>query len=270
MAQTDPSTFAQTVAVKFRQALPGYEVTVVDDFTLKIGKNDQPIEQREQVNLDRIDDYCARAPDACSAQMEAFVSRTAALIATPVFVPTVAKLRAILRPVAYEAKIAQLAASEREELVSKPYAADLVMMCYFDAPTAIKPAFKSDLAKIGVDPARAFDICLGNTRAVLPKLPTTPPVASQDTGAIGYLYNHAIDASYMLMHDDWKPLVIKMGGRLLVSAPDADLVMYAEDKGPFAVDALMQLTKQAYGRARRPISDKVFRWTSVGWEVAVP
>ena len=89
-------------------------------------------------------------------------------------------------------------------------------------------------------------------------------------GAIGFLNGDPYTSSYLVLHDDWAKLAVALGGRLLVAAPDADKVFFAEDKGPATRDALSTLAKKAYAEAERAISTNVFRWTPSGWDVVAP
>lgn len=268
-AATANHSFADEVASQLVKALPGYHVMVVDPLTIKIGKTGQPEDQRFQINLDRIASYCARAPDDCADAVSEYVSNTVPTIKAQEPKPATAALRAVVRPAAYVADLANMEAKYGNQLVSAPFAGDLVMLCYFDEPTAMRPALTGDLAKIGLSPARALAICVQNTRTALPRLPTAPS-RQGPLGAIGDMEGDPYESSYLLLHDEWAPLAAKFGGHVLVAAPDADEVFFTGDADPAAVDVLSTLAKKAYGEAQRPISATVFRWTSGGWEVAAP
>jgi uncharacterized protein YtpQ (UPF0354 family) len=270
-AATADLSFANKVADQLRQAIPGYNLTVVDDLTIKAGKSSQPAEQPMQINLDRVADYCARTPDGCDRMVSDFVAKMALVIKEQDFTPAASKLRAVVRPASYLAQMTTLLATKGDELISAPFAGDVAMMCYFDQPTAMRPALKSDLAKIGLTRDRALQLCLDNTRSGLPRLPSAPQGPSTTkTGSFNYLQGDPYESSYLLLHDEWTPLAEKLGGHLLVAAPDADLIVFGADAGATSLDALSTFARQAYAKAERPISAKVFRWTPSGWEVAVP
>jgi uncharacterized protein YtpQ (UPF0354 family) len=269
-ATTEPS-FADRVAGQLRGALPGYDVTVVDQLTIKVRKSSEPEDQSTQVNLDRVADYCARTSAGCADMISDFLSKIVELVKAHELTPSAAMLRAVVRPATYPVQLTRSLAKKDDELISAPFAGDLVMMCYFDMPAAMRPASRSDLVKIALSRERALDVCRDNTRAGLPRLPTAPPRhGTSETDAIGYLKGDPYESSYLLLHDDWAQLAEKFGGHLLVAAPDADVIFYSEDAGPASRDALSTLVKKAYGEAERPISTNVFRWTPSGWEVAAP
>ena len=270
-AAAEDRAFADMVANEFRNALPGYVVTVADPLTLKLGKASQPGEQPLQVNLDRVVDFCGRAPAGCGQELSDFVAKIVGVIGAQDTKPSLAALRAVVRPATY---VEQLTSGMKEKagaLVSAPLAGDVVMICYLDMPTAMAPVFEKDLAKIAISRDQALRTCRTNTRAGLPSLPHTPPSGGEPgAGTIGVLSGDPYESSYLILHDDWAPLARALGGRLLVAVPAADQILYTEDAGPAARDALSTLTLKAYGEADRAISKTVFRWTPTGWDVVTP
>ena len=259
-------------ADQLRAALPGYQVNIADDLTIRLRPPGGGKVQQLQINLDRISNYCAAQPEDCDAKLAEFVTNIAATERQDIDAPpSLSQLRLVVRPGDYAAEITKLTRSGGDDVVSRPFAAGLVMFCYLDTPTAMRPVRTGEIARLNLKPDQALAACLANTRAALPRIPTQPPRAgSPDQGVIGQLEDDPYASSYLLFHDDWAPLAGAMGGHLLVVAPDQNLVFYTQDKGPAAVDALGSLARDAYAKAQRPISPQVFRWTASGWEIASP
>ncbi len=258
------------VAEQLRSALPGYEVTVADSLTLKLGKRGAPASELMQLNLDRVADYCTRVPDSCTAEVADLIHKTVPIVQAQNWSPDSAALRAVVRPENYVAQMASMLKTTSDTFISTQFAGDLVMMCYFDMPTAMRPVTIKDLTALGMEQATVIETCQRNMRAALPKLPENPPPDFARGPALGYLQGNPYESGYLLLHDDWAPLARALGGHLLVAAPGADLILYGNDTGPTSVDALATLARQTYGQAERPISTTVFRWTPSGWDVVTP
>jgi hypothetical protein len=270
-ACSQPS-FADKTAEKLRAALPGYQVTIVDDMTLRVGKPSAPPDQQMQVNLDRVADYCHRAPDDCQTMLSDYVAKTVDMVKSEDIQPSVASLRAVVRPAAYVAELGDLMRKRGQSPVSAPLVGDLAVLCYFDLPATMRPVGSTDLAKLGVPPQGALDRCRANTRAALPELThlKPQPQPSGKKGAIMMLTGDPYESSYLALHDEWSTLAAAFGGRLLIAAPDADQVLVTQDQGPDSVKVLSTLAREGYQTAERPISRAVFRWTPTGWAVAAP
>jgi hypothetical protein len=267
----DATSLAQTVAKQLREALPGYQATVVDPLTIQLRKSSKPTDPSMQINLDRVASYCAGTPEGCHNEVSDFIAKMVPVVRAQDFAPEVTALRAVVRPADYLAQLAITMRGKGPELVSGPFAGDLVMMCYFDMPTAMRPAFTSDLARIALSKERALSVCIANMRAALPRL-STALQSSAGSGAAktGYLKGDPYTSSYLLLHDDWQPLADRFGGHLLVAAPATDLILYGPDNGHVSSDAMFAQARDAYAHAERSISQNVFRWTRSGWEVAAP
>jgi uncharacterized protein YtpQ (UPF0354 family) len=260
-------SFADKVADQLRGQLPGYQVTVVDKLTLKVSGPSKSSELPMQINLDRVADYCERVPDGCDSMISGFISKSVEMVKEIDLKPNVSDLRAVLRPTDYLGQLNELMAKKGDVVVSAPFAGDIAMICYFDQPTSMSATLKSDLPKIGLSQDRALQVCLDNMRTNLPRLADAPQVsAASKNGGFNYLEGDPYESTYLLLHDEWAPLAMKLGGHLLVAAPDADLIVFGQDAGKVSSDALSLLAKEAFRKAERPISQEVFRWTPSGWE----
>jgi hypothetical protein len=262
---------AEKVAGMFRAQLPGSKVRVVDDLTLQLRPPNGGDDQEWQVNLDRVAKFCSATPSECDRVLDEFVANLVATAKAGTIAPKASALRAVVRSADYAEQLAKFVAPKGDVPISRPFAGGLVAICYLDAPTAMRPVLKSELGKLGLEPEHALDACIASLRAALPRVPTEPPKGDgPGKPGVGVLEGNPYMSSYLLLHDDWNELAGKLGGRLLVAAPDANVFVYVEDSGPDMVKGMATTTKDAYDTAERPISPNVFRWTPTGWDVAAP
>jgi len=261
--QTSPD-LAVHAAADLRQILPsGFEVTVVGPLTLKIGpKATEPI----QVNLDRINAHCMAAPDRCDAVLGDFVAKVAQLLRDKMAPLSKEQLRAVVRPVEYLDELRRGLGTQ--EVVSAPLIDDLVVMCFFDRPTAMLGATISNLKTLGLTSDDAIALCKRNVEAALP--PLQSQIKSLPDRSFGTLTGDPYQSSRLIFHDDWEPVAAEFGGHLIVAIPASDLVIYGKEQDAVALNAMASVTKKLFVQAQRRISTKVFRWTPTGWDIAAP
>ncbi len=259
--QANPS-IADRAAADFRQALPaGYDVTIADPLTLKIGLHGAV---PNQVNLDRINAVCTAEPNQCDVALSDFVGKIAQLVKDEAAPPAREQLRAVVRPTDYRDEMKrELGGSEP---VTAPLDGGLIVMCYFDMPTAMRVATDADIKSLGLTSDDAIALCKRNVEAALSPLLTQ--IKELPDRAFGTLSGDPYQSSRIIFHDDWAPVAAKMGGHLIVAVPSADLVIYGREQDAAAVGALAALAKNVFQKSQRPISTDVFRWTPTGWEVA--
>jgi len=251
-------------AAALRQALPsGFDVTVVDPLTLTIGpQGTKPY----RVNLDRINSVCLADPDHCDAVLEDFVAKVAQLVKNRAAAPSKEQLRAVVRPVEYLHEIRRGLGTQ--EVVAAPLVGDLVVMCFFDKPTAMLGATISDLKSLGLTSDDAIALCKRNVKSALP--PLQSQIKSLPDRSFGTLTDDPYQSSRLIFHDDWAPVAAEFGGHLIVAVPASDIVIYGKEQDTVALKAMASVAKKLFEQAQRRISTKVFRWTPTGWDVAVP
>ena len=253
----------ETAASDLHTAFPGYEVTIVDPLTLKLGPHGQ---EPFEVHLDRIAAFCSANPDQCDAALHAFTSKMIEAIKAQDAPLKAEMLRAVVRPVGYVDGIRRLIAERKQnvDLIATPLAGELYALCYFDLPTTMRPMMSSDLASLSLTQETALKRCSDNVRAVLP--PLDSQLKDVPDQAFAILRQKDYGSSYFLFPADWAGLAAKLDGRLIVAVPDSETMLYGKDDGEVAVDALFRLAGEATQRSERPISAKVFRWTPTGWQ----
>jgi hypothetical protein len=267
---SDDLAFARDIAAKVEKALPGYKVTVADSLTLTIDRLGTigTAEQR-QAYLDRLAQFCRSNPDECGRETDDFVAKFTAFVTQPPFVPRRADLRAVVRSDDFVRTLQQMLAQAGGVAPVRPLAANLNAVCYFDAPTTMRPATTADLTSLGITTEAAIDVCDQNVRAALPPLPAIMPREKPGERPALTLEHGDYYSSYILLHDDWAALARSGGGSLLVAVPDDGTVLFSRDDAQSLV-ALSAAVRTASQRGERPISTVVLRWTPAGWDVAAP
>lgn len=259
MAAAAEPSLAERAAAIMRPALPNFDVVVADPLTIHVESGGKTV---FQLNLDRIAQFCTQQPDRCDEALADYAAKASRMVADQNAPLAPESLRAVVRPAAYvDALKQQLGGGV--EFVAAPLAGDLEVLCYADLPTAMRPVFAADIARLKLDAAAALALCRKNVAAVLP-----PLKVALEPDAIGTLRGDAYESSYLALHDAWAPLAHSLSHPLLVAAPDADAVFFTEEKDAVALGVLRTLAGRAHATAQRPISALVFRWTETGWEVA--
>lgn len=179
-----------------------------------------------------------------------------------------ATLRVVVRPEPDVDQIRKTLASKGDP-VAVPLSDGLWIICVSDLPTAIQILAPADLARLHLSRDEAIALGKQNTAATLPPLMS---VVEKRLGKdrIGVVAGDPYEASRLLLHDSWAPLAKKMKGKLLVSAPASDVILYTKDTGPDAVEHLSLAAREVTLKARRALTNAVFRWTSDDWILALP
>jgi hypothetical protein len=262
----DEAGFSDYVAEAFRRALPGVEISVTAPLMLTLAASPDPV---MLASLDRTYDLCRRNPPVCAQTVAGYIHQIGSFTRQPEAEVSVATLRAVVRPSEYVASLQQMAAaSVQAKLVASPFPGDVKVVCYLDAPNAMRPVTASEIESLGLTEAQAIAAGTRNVGADLPPLrDLVKPLAGRE---IGIIEGDAYESSRLLLHDEWAPVAQELGGHLLVAVPASDVVLYAAEVDPAAVDAVAVLTREVALKAGRAISLAVYRWTKTGWELARP
>lgn len=179
-------------------------------------------------------------------------------------------LRVIVRSAGYVAALRAQAGMHRKlELIARPLAGELWVICVIDLPNQINMLTDSDMGKLGLSRDEAIAVGTRNVAAELPPgsaIIFPPP--SRD--AISNITGHFYESSRLLMHEDWAALSQEMNGRLVVSVPLPETVLYIEGKDRADLDALRRVAEATAKDDPRKISTQLFRWVPEGWEVVNP
>jgi hypothetical protein len=264
----DDASYARRGAAELQKTFPSLDVVVVDPLTLKLSLKGQ--EMSYQLNFDRIERFCSTAsPTDCDATLHDFVTKAGQMVVASNEAPDKDTLRAVVRPASYVETLKGVLAKsgQRDTFVTVPLASDLATLCYFDLPTTMRPVLHADIVPLGLTDEQALEVCKANVRKELPPLDN---LRKPDSDSFGELKGNPYESSYLALHDDWSNLAESMGWRLIVAAPDADIVLYAVDSDAKAEKNFAAIAADDYAKAERQISASVYRWTSTGWEVITP
>ena len=164
IASAAPSaSLADRVAAVLQKELPEINITVVDPLTIKVTRKDGA---STQVNLDRIEAFCHADPPNCDAAVDGFAMKGVDVIRQFGTPPTKEKLFAAVRPADYAREMESLGS----QIVASPLAGDLVLICYFDRPTAMEVATREAVAGLKLTVDEAIATCKANVHAALPPI----------------------------------------------------------------------------------------------------
>ncbi len=217
------------------------------------------------IGLNRVYDFCERVPDECEFELTDFLSKVTRMKAGEPFDATM--LRAALRPADYVTGLqAELSRFKPVELLVRPFAGELMEICLIDRPDTATPVQRPDYEKLGLTRDAAFQRCEDNIAASVPldAVPDLPP------GKIAVLAGEYYEASLVLLHAAWQPIAKLYDGKLLVSVPQPQVVLYAHGDEPALIDQMVLVAKKGAQTADRPISTQVFEWTPEGWKRVSP
>lgn len=243
--------FTERVAGLMRAALPGDEVKVAGPLTLKRGDL--------QANLDRVWAFCQRDASNCNAELDRYVAAVKEAVAQTPKAPERAQLRLVIRREDYGQ--GAVGSGKPPEFLQRPFADGLISLVAVDHPRTLAMLDLNGAQKMGLGADGARQVAQANLQQQLGPLRAKPVRAGQ----LGRLAGDAYEVSRLLLPDGWAELAQAQGGVLLVALPTTDLLLYAGDDSPQAIDALRSLSKESMARAPNPLTNLILRWTPQGW-----
>ena len=240
------------------------KVTVREPLGLKVSGGGRDV----AVGLDRPWSSCQRQADGCQAFTEEYLRQASKQLAVIIQgePPLEAKqLRLIVRNADYIDTIKK----QLPDVVARPLAGHLWLVLVADFPAAARPLAERELAALKLDKARAEAVALGNCKQQIGTLDT---LAKQPKGQeVAYLtppnyYNGALLAAPA----DWAALAKRMKGRLLVTVPNDEMVLYIDDASLGGALVLQTLGQRIHDEAKRPVSTDILQWTANGWKTWSP
>jgi uncharacterized protein YtpQ (UPF0354 family) len=150
------------------------------------------------------------------------------------------------------------------ELVAEPFAGDLWILYMIDATDSASPLAVADLATLGMTREEVRARALNNLRADLG--PLAPRIKALPKKALGSVeppdfYN----SSLLLLADEW-PAIATRFGKLLVSVPAVDMLLYVDAAEPMAAAALAVIAADTLRKAEYPLSPTILIWSEKGFE----
>ena len=270
MAQvpTDRNAFTSYVAENLSKALLDYDVSVTSRLTLNV-KQRQRAEGALQASLDRIWSYCSSNPNDCNQALTEYVTQTSKFLAERTGHVERSMIRIIVRTAGYVEETENSRPSGPGfDLVAKPFAGDLWMLCVANLAHAARLLQIKDADELGLSVDAILEIAKRNTAAGL--RPLSEVTRDLPASSIGIIEGDYYESSRLALHDDWAAVAARMNGGLIVAVPSSDVVLYGDAAPPNAIDAMATLAREAAQKSKRPVSVTVFKWTKKGWEPVGP
>ncbi len=264
MHTTEASGFTASMASKLGVAGLPAPVETVSPLTLRTHTT---AGTEVTLNLDRIYGVCGANPSVCDTATSQYVDGVAEMLNTKATVPEQVQLRVVVRPADY------LTQHPSYATISTPFTPptmpkELIALVDADQPRTIRSIGARDLQGMHLTAAQAYDVGLRNTAAELrPQVALSRPPA---VGSVGKLPDDPYASSRLLLHSDWSTLSDLLHGHLIVAAPSAELVIYADGGTPDRVAALSLVAHAEFDRAQRAISPAVFEWRPDRWVTVAP
>lgn len=259
-----------------RAELPAVELTSQDAFTSSVERR---MEERTgtrlkvigplalkvddgrdmQINLDRVWAVCGNEPEACEPE----VDRLAVGLGEALAPAKTAReaLVLVLRTKSYLANIGVPISP-----ITEPFAGELVAVLMVDSPTTARSAGQGDLTELGLDASQALAIGRKNIGTFAGSVESQ--VEPTAVGAIGTVSDNYYGSSLMLDIAGWQAVAARRTGRLVVSVPAPDVLLYKWLDTPEDLFAFEALTDHFFHGVERPLSDQIFGFTGTGWELA--
>jgi hypothetical protein len=178
-------------------------------------------------------------------------------------------LRLVLRPAAYVANLRGLLArgGAGSEPVVGLFAGDVWWMLVMDDPQSARAVSKSELDRSRLGERAAIEIGRANLQHLMPSLESV--AVKPAANGVGTIQGDFYTSSRLLLdHDEWGRFASTLKGRLLVVAPDARVLVFADGGVRHAREALQLIAADFAEKSERPLSTTMFQWTPEGWKRA--
>jgi uncharacterized protein YtpQ (UPF0354 family) len=213
------------------------------------------------LGLGRMWEYCQSGAADCEATVRGYLEQAVTSVdqlATPSKPDPAQLVVAIRSKAAVDAYRAQA-----PDLLTEQIADDVFVVYMFDSPTMAKGATERDLKELGLDAKKVRTRALENMQAQLGK--PEDHVKDLEAGQLGTFPSGFYTSSLLYPHQAWAKVAKRFGGKLLVSVPSNDMLLYADGRHAQAELALTALTVRTFQEAERGVSPYVFKWTPKGW-----
>jgi len=255
----DTQKFTTEVREALQKALPGYRLELGDPLTIKAYQVDGKF--LGDVALDRVYHYVLLNPEHEADAVDDFARRMAQTLQDENAPPKASAIRVVVRPLEYMQGAVAKMGSGPKAAFWVPLTKHLVEVPVLDLPTSWK--FVSDLDCEALHLSEKQVIAMGekNLGDVLKPLPDYKIPKKGQIGSAEEEYA----SSRVLLHDQWKPIVDKLHGELVVMVPSSNLLLFVEGSTRTARDALSAVGSKMAESSEKPLSPILLRWTKNGW-----
>ncbi|BEV08887.1 hypothetical protein [Methylophilus sp. DW102] len=246
-------SFTEVIKAKIQSRLSDVSVNVKSPLTLSVGDFD--------VNLHRFYTFCKNNEKECNAYLDPFINKMIQAykdINTP---PNKSAIGLIIRTNEY-LKNATLSGTK---VLNQPFLQGFVILPILDSPTSLRNVGEKDLKLLNLTEAQLFELAKKNLDQQIND--TGKNVKPVKPGEIGTIRGSIFAPSRLINHQSWSTVAQAQAGKLIVSIPTTDTALYIAETSPVAIDALQTLTNQVIRESPNPLSDKLFIWSTEGWEI---
>lgn len=145
--------------------------------------------------------------------------------------------------------------------ITRPIAADLVVTYAFDMPGMFEMATPLQLRRMGLDPLECRGLALENIGRIISsaRIKQHGPVYRIITG-------QDMEACMILPRKLWENYRPRMTGKLVVSVPSRDVVLFCDGASHKAVRQMGEIAMEAYDEAgNHGLTLELLEWTKLGW-----
>jgi hypothetical protein len=169
-ARETEEAFTQRIAVRFRAAMPGYEVRIAAPLELAVARSGHG--EPARVFVGRIWNYCESATgEECETSVAHFIGVTRSSVTEAEAPVTRAQLRVVVRHRDYCAALAEMGQDQREDphTLQRAFPPDLCEVVMVDYPDRMRGLSGTDLRGLGLTAAEAWALAERQTLANLPE-----------------------------------------------------------------------------------------------------
>lgn len=251
--------FTRQVRDALGKALPGYRLELGDPLTIKVYQADG--KSLGDVALDRVYHYALLNPEHEADVVENFAHRMAQTLKEENAPPEVSSIRVVVRPLEYmQDAVAKMSPGPKAAFWI-PLTKHLVEVPVLDLPTSWKFVSDLDCEALHLSEQQVIAIGEKNLRDVLKPFPDYKIPKKGQIGSAEEEYA----SSRVLLHDQWKSVVDKIHGELVVMVPSSNLVLFVEGSTRTARDALNAIGSKMAESSEKPLSPLLLEWTKDGW-----
>jgi|GEM_PF-6804700 len=236
------------------EAHTGTRLAVVGPLVLKVDDD-----RDMQINLTRAWLACGNEPESCEPEVDRLAVGLGEALAPAKTVREALVL--VLRTKSYLANMGVPLSP-----ITEPFAGELIAILMVDSPTTARSAGVGDLAELGLDSPAALALGRANIKSFAGTVQAQ--VRPTQPGNIGSINDNYYGSSLMLDIAGWQAVAALRSGRLVVSVPAPDVLLYKWLDTPQDLLDFEVLTDHFFHRVERPLSDQIFGFTGAGWELA--
>ena len=264
-----PADLAKQVEAKIKKIAPGFKVDIADPATLKV-KTDKDLEAT--ISLDNLKLACSSNPPDCPVMTDNFVEKIVTSLKAaqgpaelkPEMIRAVLKNQEYMNGLQEVYKQSPPEKREDNQIVSKRYMAGLHIVYVIDSPGSMRQLSVGDMKEMKLNPEKVHQLAIANMEKALGDIPRED--APELPGLFVVTAGDSYEAARVLLHKKWEKISKEVEGDLVVAIPSRDLLFFTGSADENRVRVLREMAKRVVEREPYSLTDKLFKWTQVGWK----